>query len=281
MRYITIDGGTSNTRIYLVKNGKVLKSRKFPFGVKEEKEQYWTAICKAVSEFSKGVDAILLSGMITKDIPHITVPAGINDLKNSLYKSEICGIPAYYIRGVKTENDMMRGEETELFAISDKGKGVYILPGSHSKIIVTDDHGEITDIKTMLTGEMLEALSKYTILKESVDFFENTIDENSLINGYNFSKEHGINHALFKTRVMSTLEGKNKSEVYSFYTGVVLSGEIDEITKLNPDKITIAGKRELLEPMIILLKYTHGSEICEFSSDIPLSVLGAVKIFEA
>ena len=60
------------------------------------------------------------------NLPHITVPAGIDELHNSMEKvvlSEISNIPFCFIRGVKTEcsnledADMMRGEETEVMGI--------------------------------------------------------------------------------------------------------------------------------------------------------------------
>ena len=58
---------------------------------------------------------------------------------------EISDIPFVFMRGVKTDDedidgfDMMRGEETELMGIKKKkyGECIYVLPGSHSKIIKT------------------------------------------------------------------------------------------------------------------------------------------------
>ena len=51
---------------------------------------------------------------------------------------DLADIPFVFFRGVKTATDMMRGEETELVglcAAPDAGS-VYVLPGSHAKIVL-------------------------------------------------------------------------------------------------------------------------------------------------
>ena len=60
------------------------------------------------------------------------------------------------VPGVKTEGetiadaDMMRDEETELIGLMEhlESAAVYVLPGSHSKLIHVDDAGRIVDFTT-------------------------------------------------------------------------------------------------------------------------------------
>lgn len=89
------------------------------------------------------------------------------------------------VPGVKTEGetiadaDMMRGEETELIGLMEhlERAAVYVLPGSHSKLIHVDAAGRIVDFTTMLTGEMIAALSQNTILKDAVHLAGTRLDE--------------------------------------------------------------------------------------------------------
>lgn len=287
--YITIDGGTTNTRIHLVQDGKVAESIKFSIGASKENER-WVAIKNGICEILKNnnlteidITAVLASGMITRNYPHIPAPAGKSELHNGMINadmSEITGIPFYFIRGVKTDCDMIRGEETEIIGINDGQKRVYILPGTHSKIISTDNLGRIIDIKTMLTGEMAAVLSKFTILNESVDISTNTIKNEFLLKGFDYCKQNGINNSLFKVRILDKLENKTAPEIYSFFMGVILCEEIITIAKMKPETLTLAGKKEFVEPMSILIEYETSSKIKIIDDTVPFSAIGAVKIFE-
>ena len=287
--YITIDGGTTNTRIHLVQDEKVVQSIKFSIGASKENER-WEAIKNGICKILKDnnlteidIVAVLASGMITRNYPHITAPAGANELHSGLIKvdmSEITGIPFYFIRGVKTDCDMIRGEETEIVGINDGKKRVYILPGTHSKIIRTDEDGRIVDIKTMLTGEMAAVLSKFTILNESVDIATNEIDKEFLLKGFDYCKQNGINNALFKVRILDKLENKTAAEIYSFFWGVILCEEIVAISKMNPETLTLAGKKEFVEPMSVLIENQTDCKIKVIDDTVPFSAIGAVKIFE-
>ncbi len=237
---------------------------------------------------------ILASGMITSEfglleLPHTTVPVGIKELNACMQESaipEITDIPFVFMRGVKTEcktlatADIMRGEETEVFGIMDSD-GVYVLPGSHSKVI-TVENGKITDFCTLFTGEMVAALSGHTLLKSSVELKDNEINKEYLLTGYEYCSERGINEALFKTRVLKNTFKKEKSQVYSFFLGVILCGEIKHILKKSPARVTIAGNKALKVPTAMLLKSLCSAEIITVSEeDVACSTaMGMIKIFE-
>lgn len=306
--YITIDGGTTNTRICLVKNYEVCDILKYNIGAKagiDDKNLLKFAIRTGITDIlnkncltENHIKRILVSGMLTSEfgllnLEHIKTPAGINELHNSLYETaipEISDIPIVFIRGVKTacenlgSSDMMRGEETELMGLLDENQKncVFLLPGSHNKIIITDENGRITDFSTTLTGEMIEALSKNTILKDAVNLENATLDDKYLILGYDYCYENGLNKALFKTRVLKNMFSKSNSEVYSFFMGVVLFGEIESIIKLKPEKIIIGGKKQIKIAVSTILKNKTDADITVLADEkIDNCVaLGAVKIYE-
>lgn len=306
--YITVDGGTTNTRVCLAVDGNIVDTIKYNVGAGksiDNKNILKSTIKEGISEIlkrnnmqSSEILRILASGMLTSEygiytLEHIKTPVGIKKLHEGMTEtviSEISDIPFVFMRGVKTdcesyENaDMMRGEETELMGLADSiyGDCVYILPGSHSKIIKTDNTGEITDFSTMLTGEMIAAISGNTILKAAVDLENAVLNNEYLMKGFEYCKENGINKALFKVRVLNNIFSRTADEVYSFFMGVVLCEEILEIIKLKPKNVVIGGKRQIKKAMYEILScYINGKIICvsDEAAEKAASV-GMIKIFE-
>ena len=304
--YITIDGGTSSTRVNFVKNREVLDTIKMNIGARasiENRDEYTGAIKNAVEDIisrnnADEIERILASGMITCEfglcnLPHIKTPAGINELHENMYETridEISDIPFVFIRGVKTDTDdmdaldMMRGEETELMGIINEeyGECVYILPGSHSKIIKTDKESKIVAFSTMLTGEMIGALSQGTILKDAVDLSVSEINREYLLKGYDYAKTAGINKALFKVRILKNIFGCSKEEIYSFFMGIVLCDEIEVIIRDEAKTVVLGGKAQIKKAMAVILKEKSDKNIVELDEktvDCSTSV-GMIRIYE-
>lgn len=300
--YITIDGGTTNTRISLFANGKPTETVKLPIGSNfgaEHSEKYKSEIRKAIEKFSEADPyRIIASGMITSEsglynLNHICAPAGIKELHNAMREvclDDISGIPFVFIPGVKTvgrsftETDMMRGEETEIFGLGDRAQSncIFILPGSHSKLIETDTEGRISHFTTYMTGEMIAALSQHTILKSAVDLKHSALDENYLLEGYHASCRLGINAALFKARILKNLFSESIDAVYSYFLGTVLCGEINAVLESLSDRVVIGGKAEIKEAEALLLKRLSDKDVICVSDEAASTApsVGAVRIFE-
>lgn len=303
--YITIDGGTTNTRIRLLKEQNVIDEILLDTGAGSGTEMLKNAIkdglsklcAKQAEEFSRA-ECILASGMLTSELgiyplEHIKAPAGIRELHNSMAEAKIKDLSDkcfYFIRGVKTDGkileniDMMRGEETELIGLAEKiiPDCIYILPGSHSKIIETDHMGRITDFSTMLTGEMIASLSQNTILKNSFDLKNVTLNEEFLIKGFEYCKINGINKSLFKVRVIKNMLLSTADEAYSFFMGAVLHGEITHIINKNPKTVIVGGRSQIKNAMCILLKHCLKCEIRAVADEAAkiASAVGMIKIYE-
>lgn len=304
--YITIDGGTTNTRLRLVVNHRIVDTVKAAVGARagiQDRLLLRQTIRDGIRELlsrnqkeEEDITRILASGMITSEfglvnLPHIQAPAGLKELHETLQEvvlEDITSIPFVFVRGVKTqcsnldEADMMRGEETEVMGIWEGKESTIILPGSHSKILQVDSMGRIVAFQTMLTGEMIAALSEGTILKDAVALGEYECNKEYLLQGYHMCHERGINTALFKVRVLKNLFGKNASEVYHFYMGVILCQEIDAVMKQHPKEIVIGGKGVIREAMAVLLKALSEAEIHTIPDERAesASALGIVKIYE-
>lgn len=208
-----------------------------------------------------------------------------NTDKGVITESRMCGLVS--IPGVKTvsetlENaDIMRGEETELMGLDiDISDSLVLLPGSHSKCISVSKDGRINEFHTFLTGEMLYAISNDTILSRTVDLSV-AADKEYLIMGYKYCQKHGINEALFKTRILDMLFSCTPAQRMGFFTGAILYGEISRIIKLSQKRVIIAGKRELKYSMTHLLEHFSQKEVICVSDTAANNApaLGAVKIY--
>ena len=204
--------------------------------------------------------------------------------------SEISDIPFVFMRGVKTEStveadfDMMRGEETELCGIIDGkyGECIYVLPGSHSKIIKTDDLGRIVSFSTMLTGEMIAALSQGTILKDAIDLSVDEINCEYLIKGYEYAKDAGINKALFKVRILKNNFNCSKEELYSYFVGIILCDEILYIANDFAKTVVLGGREQIKKAMAQILRKTTDKNVIELDKKTVdnSTSYGMIKIYE-
>jgi len=306
--YIAIDGGTTNTRVHLMKKDVITDTVKIDMGVRintdgtnKYKKELRKAIEKILSDNAleeSGIEVIICSGMITSDLgllplPHLTIPCSIEDMAMATEKAffpEISSIPFVFIRGLKTDSasfesaDMMRGEEAELIGLCEELEEncLYVLPGSHSKLIETDKDSRIVSFSTEMTGEIIEAMSSHTILKGSLDLKSSSLDIEYLEKGFLYAKEKGVNAAFFKVRTLSVLFNTSKDEAYSFFMGVALSGEISNITNSKAKKVVLGGKAVLKNPMAHLLQKFSDKEIICIPDEISnfASAYGAIKIYK-
>lgn len=243
----------------------------------------------------KHIEVILVSGMLTSEygileVEHIPAPAGIAELHNGMVKAyfpRISDIQFFFVPGVKVcgdSVDMMRGEETELMGVisSKHKKALYVLPGSHSKLITTDEHGKITDFCTMMTGEMASALSEHTILNGSVSLKEYPLAAEKLLLGYDTCLKKGINYALFQVRTLKKFFDYNAAEIYSFFIGAVLCSEVKYIAESPLERVVIGGQKVLKKVECELLRAVCDKEIIELSdSKAENSVTkGIISIYE-
>ena len=126
------------------------------------------------------IKCIAASGMITSnlgicEIPHVASPAGISDFAKSSKLSrleEFLYIPCVFIPGMKNavnlsgnedlvscinDFDVMRGEEVESFGLlkqfAVQGKGMIVLPGSHTKFVAVGENKHLLYCLSTLEGK--------------------------------------------------------------------------------------------------------------------------------
>ena len=286
--YIVIDGGTSNTRFYTVDRSRVTPCAHAGVGAGDPAGL--AAFVRATLATLPTDAPVIASGMITSPtglyaLPHLRAPVGIDELHRGMQRvllPEISPQPFYFIPGVRTDEDMMRGEETELAGLTPRlsPDAAYILPGTHSKCILINGEGKLCDFCTMLTGELLAAVKNATIIGQSFTFCEEFLEE-FLCQGFDYCRRYGIDQALFRCRTLALLHRCTPQEVYSFCLGAVLCPEVERIRQIPVQRLYVGGKRELRLPETLLLQRYSGKEVCCLPETACANAVpnGAVRIF--
>lgn len=262
---ITLDTGTTNSRVTLWKSEDVLDKVSREVGVRDtaidgNNTRLKSAIKEAIDEILKKnnltldeIDKILASGMITSnvgliEVPHLWAPAGIEDLANGMvshYIPEVVDKEIWFVPGVKNdvrnvtlENcesmDIMRGEEVETIGLikrlNIKGSSLIILPGSHSKFVSTNKEGKITGCVTSLAGELVSAITHNTIIASSLEHsLASSFNEKMVVEGYKNGKKSGLNRMIFSIRIIDQFTDYSVNDKANFLLGVVLSSDLHAI----------------------------------------------------
>ena len=260
------------------------------------------------------IEYLAASGMITSnlgiyEVPHVTSPAGISEFAkySKVTKlEELLNIPCIFIPGMKnkcslseTDNlvscindfDVMRGEEVESFGLLKqfdvKGKGIMVLPGSHTKFVAVGANKELLYCLSTLGGETLQAIQKQTILSDSLDSsLIANIDAKMLECGYEAAKQHGLTRSFYHIRLLDLFTDLDENQRANYFTGSViyndlqaLSQSLEEVGEI--DWMIVGGSNPLRKAFTHLLRYmNHKWKIIEAEDQqVELSlVYGATDI---
>lgn len=300
MNVILIDSGTTNSRIRLIdtKKNKIRDTEKVRIGVRDTaiegnnkklKKQLKEGINQLLERnemYSTEVEYIVASGMITSnlgiyEVPHVLAPAGLDDFIAHSKVIKLDGffnIPWIFIPGMKNrvnegvniidainQFDVMRGEEVEAFGLlmqlDVKGKGVIVLPGSHTKYVVVDENETLTSCLSTLSGETLLALQKETILSDSLDpQLIKDIDKEMLEKGYDATKQYGLTRSFYHIRLLQLFTELSPNEIANYFVGSVIYEDIQTLLKSiieieEKDWIIVGGSEPLKKVFTHLLKY--------------------------
>lgn len=157
------------------------------------------------------------------------------------------------ISGVKSDDDVMRGEETQLIgSVSDEiAAGVehlHLLPGTHSKHIRVMN-GSATSFRTYLTGEFFELLSAKSILADSVSRGDGGLNSENFrcfMEGVEEGSRGNILNSAFHVRTRS-LFGRHSSEMnYYYLSGLLIGAEVGELALERDLAITVTGSDDVI-----------------------------------
>lgn len=318
------DWGTSSFRLRLVDSDTYLVKAELlsPTGVaatfRDWKEQnevnrfdfYSARLQSRIKELAEinGINTdnipVIVSGMASsslgmEEIPYADLPFNIDGSQASVRVFEDYNgpdTPLIIVSGVKSNEDVMRGEEAQLIGLiqlnevklKENEEYIFVFPGTHSKhILVNGDH--MSDFKTFMTGEIFNILSEHSILKDSVSLdpsvkLSDPLALEAFAQGVENSAESSILHTLFTVRT-AQLFGKFEKKYNSFYlSGLLIGDELRQFKSGSERNLVICSGKHLYEHYKIasdILKLTSNTIFIEAELIDKATIAGQVQLFNA
>ncbi|SHF59697.1 2-dehydro-3-deoxygalactonokinase [Arenibacter palladensis] len=255
-KFISCDWGTSNFRLRLVETHslKILSEVRTDMGIKKSyhsyKQQkklsqqaffadYLLAQLEKLGVQEAGKDFLVASGMLSSSI-------GMRELDYCKFPISFTGeglisnliamghdLNLLLVSGARTNNDVMRGEEIQAIGLSDylpkSGKGILLLPGTHSKHIQFND-GRFMDFTTYMTGELFEVIGKHSILSASVEESPwSPLYKDVFLKGVQKGVDNQQMASLFSIRANSLIHKSSNVENYYFLSGMLIGAELSHL----------------------------------------------------
>jgi 2-dehydro-3-deoxygalactonokinase len=234
---------------------------------------------------------VVISGMASSSIgmlelPYDSLPLDVSGMglePKTLPPTTASPRHLYLIPGVRSADDVMRGEETQLIGcgVSGAGERVFIFPGTHSKHIRVRGTRAV-DFKTYMTGEVFGLLARHSILAGSVAT-PNAADPilqgppnvlgtavqgppnaanpaagssytalpPAFYAGVAAARSSGLLHNAFLTRTNHLFEKYSKEDNYQFLSGLLIGEEVMELVGLSRDAGSANGTR-LFRPITLV-----------------------------
>ena len=264
-QFISIDWGTSALRCRVANTGSTMTEaeicsesgiantfEKWSQSGKQEKERllfYQLVLVKEIEKLEikigkqlKGIP-VIISGMASanigmKNLPYKSIPFSTtgNDLGVEIINAtKDFNHNMLLISGIRSDCDVMRGEETQLIgsiAGNSENEDLYIFPGTHSKHIMVKN-GMANEFKTYLTGEVFNLLSTKSILSKSVEKItrlSSSQDIQSFEKGVEDSLHENILNSIFQVRTNDLFQKASKSAGYCYMSGLLIGTEVKDIS---------------------------------------------------
>ncbi len=151
--------------------------------------------------------------------------------------------PVLLISGVRTRDDVMRGEETQLIGSCAVGaslplgtevRRLLVFPGTHSKHVELSG-AQAVSFRTYMTGEVFALLSSQSVLAHSVagGAAPGGEDVESFAAGVRAGAADNLLHAAFRVRTRALLDHVGAAANYHYLSGLLIGAELRDIAGRN------------------------------------------------
>lgn len=203
---------------------------------------------------------VFFSGMASSSIGMMSLPYGPipfhtdgSDIKSAFFESQQgFDHPVLLISGICSDDDVMRGEETQLIGVINdleekSGEKVFIFPGTHSKHIWVKDQ-QVTGFKTYMTGEYFNLLATKSILSTSLEIrtdFDHNENLDSFKQGVYEAARSNILNLSFKVRTNDLFGKMSHRENFNYLSGIMIGTELKELLQKNSAEIYLCCGSDL------------------------------------
>ncbi len=253
---IAIDWGTSNLRASLLDaTGEAIETRAAPGGIMAVKDGHFAqallALCGDWIERRAG--ALIASGMIGsrqgwKEAAYLDCPAGIGEAAARLTRVDVLpGVPLHIVPGLTCRNadgqdDVMRGEETQMWGADLPAGSCCVLPGTHAKWAWLGEAGEVTRFSTYMTGELYGLLTQHGILGRLMSFGQAAPEAFEAGVRLGLAQSDNATHVIFAARTAGLMGRVAPEGLPDYLSGILMGIEIASATRAEcPRAVVLLG----------------------------------------
>lgn len=179
--HIVVDWGTSSFRLWaLDRTGRVLGERRDAQGLAASSADGFEHVLEthlSALGIPDGVP-VMTCGMVGSrggwiEAPYLDTPLRLDGLARQAVAARSSRRPVRILPGLAQRDpahpDVMRGEETQLLALTrEGGSGLVCLPGTHSKWVVLKE-GAVERFATFMTGEIFHLLRTASVAAPAIE----------------------------------------------------------------------------------------------------------------
>ncbi len=231
-RFLAVDWGTTNRRVFLIEDGAVVATERDDRGVKALAADAYPAEVAAIRA-RMGDLPMLLAGMVGSSIgwqvaPYVAAPAGVEELAAALVRVDA---RTAIVPGVSLVEqgraDVMRGEEVQLVGAVAAGlapaDSLLVQPGTHCKW-VDMTAGRITGFTTAMTGELFALLRGHSIL--SAQLSHTVSADTDFRQGVEDGKRRDLAASLFGIRSAMLMGLREEAASASYCSGLLIGADV-------------------------------------------------------
>lgn len=226
--FIAVDWGTTNRRIFVLEGGRVTASESGPRGVTAIGPDGFAAEVAAIRA-RLGDLPMLLAGMVGSTLgwrtaPYVPAPAGVDEVAAALL---LLDDRTAIVPGVRTDADVMRGEEVQALGAAASGlappDALLCHPGTHCKWVRLAG-GRIDGVVSAMTGELFALLKTHSVLAPQLG--GEVKPGPAFREGVAEGARRDLAASLFGVRAASLLRTRDNGDAAAFASGVLIGSDV-------------------------------------------------------
>ena len=231
-RFLAVDWGTTNRRVFLIEDGQVVSTVRDDRGVTSVTPGDFDQEAAGIRE-RFGDLPMLLAGMIGSTVgwkvaPYVAAPAGVPELAASLLWIDA---RTAIVPGISTliagRPDVMRGEEVQLLGAVAAGlvpaDALLAQPGTHCKWVYMVN-GRVADFTTAMTGELFALLKKHGLL--AAQLTGDVTPGVAFLQGVEEGRRRDLAASLFGIRAAKMLGTRDDADAAAYASGLLIGTDV-------------------------------------------------------
>lgn len=240
---LALDWGTTNLRAVLLdQRGRPLAERHQAAGILQVPDRNFEQVLLSLCGdwLQDRSIAIIASGMIGSrqgwvEAPYLTAPITPTAAAQALTRIPlqddqtvylVPGVSRAVLDSVDHIDDVMRGEETQVWGADLEPGSIVVLPGTHSKWIQCGAAGSIDHFRTWMTGELFAVLSQHSILGRLMEPGDPSEEAFTLGVQRTLAAPEALSTLLFSVRTAGLMSRLAPSALSDYLSGLLIGAEV-------------------------------------------------------